>query len=128
MGLKKVVIHDCFRSGKLVNEKNRPIVVKIDNAWTFRTIFLSVSKLKGSGVVVKNFLSVEDYKKEKTLYQRKRALKRNLATKNTVPPLKVKSYFIREELLVKNLTLILCNLLQIYTPISPDYQSSKSRP
>ena len=65
MGLKNVVIHDCFRLGKLVNEKNRHIVVKIHNAWTFRTIFLSVSKLKGSGVVVKKFLSVEDYKKKK---------------------------------------------------------------
>ena len=64
MGLKNVVIHDCFRLGKLVNEMNRPVVVKIDNAWTFRTIFLSVSKLKGSGFVVKKFLSVEDYKKK----------------------------------------------------------------
>ena len=71
LGLKNVVIHDCCRLGKLVNEKNRPIRMKIDNAWTFRTTFLSVSKLKGSGVVVKKFLSVEDYKKEKTLHQRK---------------------------------------------------------
>ena len=52
MGLKDVVIHDCFRLGKPINEKNRPVVVKNDNAWTFRTIFLSDSKLKGSGVVV----------------------------------------------------------------------------
>ena len=43
MGLKDVVFHDCFRLGKLVNVKNRPIVVKIDNAWTFRAIFLSAS-------------------------------------------------------------------------------------
>ena len=39
MGLKNVVIHDCFRLGKLVNGKNRPIVVKIDNAWTISTVF-----------------------------------------------------------------------------------------
>ena len=65
IGLKNVVIHDCFRLGKQVNEKNRPIVVKIDNAWTFRTIFLSVSKLKGSGVVVKNFFPLRTKKKKK---------------------------------------------------------------
>ena len=55
VGLKNIVNHDCFRLGKLANEKSRPIVVKIDNSWTFRTIFLSVLKLKGSGVVVKKF-------------------------------------------------------------------------
>ena len=65
MGLKISVIHDCFRLGKLVNEKNTPILLKIHNAWIFRTIFLSLSKLKGSGVFVEKFFSVEDYKKEK---------------------------------------------------------------
>ena len=75
MGLKNVVIHDCFRLGKQVNEKNRPIVVKIDNAWT---IFLSVSKLKGSGVVVKNFFPLRTTKKKKkTLYERKTNLINN---------------------------------------------------
>ena len=65
MGLRNVVIHDCFGLGKQVSKKNRPIVVKIDNALTFRTIFLSVLKLKGSGVVVKKFSPLRTTKKKK---------------------------------------------------------------
>ena len=126
MELKDVVIHDCFRLRKLVNEKNRPVVVKIENAWTFRTIFLSVSKLRESGFVVKKFLSVEDYKKERTLYQRKKNLINNFGYEKQ--SLKVKSYFIREKLSLKILTLIVYNRLQIKTSIRPDYQPSKSRP
>ena len=77
MGLKDVVIHDCFGLGKLVNKKNRPIAVKIDNAWTFRTIFFSLSKLKRSGVVVKKFSPLRTTKKKNTLYQRKTNLINN---------------------------------------------------
>ena len=127
MGLKDVVIHDCFRLGKLVIEKNRTVVVKIDNTWTFRTILLSVSKLKDSGVVVKKFLSVEDYKKEKTLYQRKTNLIKNFGYEKHSFYIKGQELFYKGKLSVKSLTLIVFNCLQIKTPIRPDYQPSKSR-
>ena len=102
MGLKDVVIHDCFRLGKLVNEKNRPVVVKIDNAWTFRTIFLSVSKLKGSGFVIKKFLSVEDYKKEKTLYQRKTNLINNFGYEKHSFSIKGQELFYKGKVIAEN--------------------------
>ena len=88
-------------------------------------LFLFVSKLKGLEVLVKRFLSLEDYKKQQNTVSN---LINNFRYENHIVSIKGKELFYKGKVFGETLTLIVCNRLQIKTPVRPDYQSSKTRP
>ena len=107
IGIQTLNIEDIFRLGKFnsTQTRPRPLVVKLSNTWNCRIMMRSNAKLKADNIFIKQFLSKNEWEKEKQALEYRFKLAQTLNINRSDIKIRSARLFFKNKMIDTNLSI-----------------------